>query len=116
MSPQLAAFINGPARSWVVSNAYALWSIIVFAVGLGFTEGKISSFTTLGAYLHDAAFPLFMALIFGLGPYARARQAVVAQTSIVAGPTSTSFPNPAPPAQIVGTIVANPAQPEKDPK
>ena len=99
MSPARAAWLEGPARSWVVSQAYALWTIIVFALTFGFANGQIHDFPSLAFFLRESAFPLFMGLVFGGGPYVRAKQGAdrVANTlPVTTGGSAVVQSSPAP--------------------
>ncbi len=72
----MKAFIDGPLRSWAVSQGYAVWSILTFGVTLAFSSGAIKDFHTLFAFVFSPqfGFSLFMALVLGIGPLARAKQ------------------------------------------
>ncbi len=95
----LLLWLQGPVRSYVVSQAYGLWTLVVFGVTFGFSRGEIVDFASLVRFLDDpkTLFSIFMALVFGIGPYARARQGYKASLVPVANPTSVSLPTNPPP-------------------
>ena len=62
-------------KAWLVSQLYALWSILVFAVTWGVTQGQIHGWQTFFAFLEASSFSVFVALVFGIGPYARGAEA-----------------------------------------
>jgi hypothetical protein len=76
VNQQLRDFLRGPAQSWSVSQGYAVWSILTFGVTLAFSSGVVKDFHTLFAFIFSSqfGFSLFMALVLGIGPYARAKQ------------------------------------------
>ena len=76
MNQKLQAFVDGNLRSWAVSQAYSLWAMFVFGVGLEFSRGNITDFRSLYLFVSGPSFwfGIFMAVIFGIGPLARARQ------------------------------------------
>jgi hypothetical protein len=67
--------IREPVKSWVVSNGYVSWSVIVYAVASGAMSASFHNFPTFGEWLVSQAFPFFMAIVFGVGPLVRAKQA-----------------------------------------
>lgn len=76
---------DGPVRSWLVSQLYGLWAIVVFAVSLEFASGSIHGFSSLAQFLLSEPFwfSVFMAIIIGVGPYARAKQGADRQANTV---------------------------------
>jgi hypothetical protein len=106
MNPRLEAWLVGPVKSWVVSQLYSAWSIFVFAASLALTQGLLHGWQSFFDWLLTISFPFFLALVLGIGPYARAVQGANrlqntvtlddGRTAIIVSPPA---PAPNPPAQ-----------------
>lgn len=115
MSPKLTAWLEGPARSWIVSQAYALWGAIVCAEGIGYAlgpaHGGYNDWPSLVTFNSHAWFGVALAFFFGIGPYVRAKQGAdrIASTVPLAGGGSAIMqPNVAPPSPATATITLGP--------
>jgi len=75
--------VPSPIREWLISQSFALWTVVVFAVTWGFTNAEFHDWPTFFAFLRESSFPLFIALVFGIGPYARSVQARKADANTV---------------------------------
>jgi len=93
-------------QAWLVSQGYALWSIVVFAVAWGVTNGLVHDWTTFFMFLKAASFSVFIALVFGIGPYARGLKASTQVSNTVplqGGGSAILQPTVAPPSPQAAT-------------
>lgn len=100
-------------KAWLVSQCYALWSILVFAVTWGVTQGQIHGWQTFFEFLGASSFSIFVALVFGIGPYARGAEAssrISNTVPVLGGGSAVLQPGTPPPSPSSSTmtLVAKP--------
>lgn len=75
--------VPAPARSYVLSNLFAIQTAIVTAVSIGYADPRIHCCTTFVAtveYLRDSWWAIVLAIVFGIGPLYRAAKAATTPT------------------------------------
>ena len=84
-------------QAFLISQAYQAWAVVVAVVTVGYSlgpaQGGFNDWPSFVTFASHAWFGVVIALVFGIGPYARAKQGGDAATTVVKGPTATSIPN-----------------------
>ena len=87
----------GACRAYLISQGFQAWAVIVAVATVGYSlgpaNGGYNDWPTFVTFASHAWFGVVIALVFGIGPYARAKQGGDAATTVIQGPTATSIPN-----------------------
>ena len=74
----IPATVREPIRSFIISCSYNIWGCAVTMVVIGYTSPQVHCCTTFVStleYLRDGWWALMLGIVFGIGPYVRAKQA-----------------------------------------
>lgn len=84
-------------QAYLVSQGYQAWSVVLAVATVGYSlgpaNGGYNDWPSFVAFAGHAWFGVAIALVFGIGPYARAKQGGDAATTVVKGANATSIPN-----------------------
>ena len=72
---KLSPALRESIRSWTVSQALAIWTILLYAGTQAYGAGLLTSPQAAWAYLVSNWWNMLLALVLGIGPYHRATQA-----------------------------------------